>query len=146
MVPTRAFALTQKEAANGSTIVKGQFSISGMMCRALFDFGATHSYVSMNMIDKWSMPCKLFEHNFSTMLQSRDMMLSTRWLLSTPITIEGRECLADLIELSIQVYDFILGMDWLSKHWAMMDGRKKTMEFIPEEGEIFSIRGDVAGF
>ncbi|XP_062075873.1 uncharacterized protein LOC133780001 [Humulus lupulus] len=49
-----------------------------------------------------------------------------------PISVEGREFLADLIELSIRDYDVILGMDWLSKHGATIDCRKKTVEFRPK--------------
>ncbi|XP_062113170.1 uncharacterized protein LOC133824307 [Humulus lupulus] len=74
------------------------------------------------------------------------MMLSTRWLPSTPITIEGRECPTDLIELSILDYDAILGMNWLSKHGVTIDHQKKDVEFRPEEGEIFSFKGEVVGF
>ncbi|XP_062075655.1 uncharacterized protein LOC133779754 [Humulus lupulus] len=98
LVPAQIFALTRNEAANSNTIFIGQLSITGMMCRVLIDSGVAHSYVSMNMIDKLGMPCKLVEHSFSTMLPSGDMMMSTRWLQSAPITIERRECLADLIE------------------------------------------------
>ncbi|XP_062116820.1 uncharacterized protein LOC133830766 [Humulus lupulus] len=111
LVSARVFALTQNEAANSNTVVSSQLSISGVMCRVLIYFGATHSYVSMNVIDKLIIPCKLFEHSFSTMLPSGDMTLSTRWLSSTPIMIEGRECPADIIELSIPNYDVIHGMD-----------------------------------
>ncbi|XP_062086238.1 uncharacterized protein LOC133792353 [Humulus lupulus] len=146
LVLARVFALTQKEAANSNALVTDQLLISGMICRVLIDSGVTYSYVSMNMIDKLGMPCKLFEHRFSAMLPSGEMMLSTRWLQLAPIIIEGRECSTDLIELSIPDYDAILCMDWLSKHGAMIDCWKKTVEFRLEEGEIFSFKGKVAGF
>ncbi|XP_062118821.1 uncharacterized protein LOC133832501 [Humulus lupulus] len=146
LVPTRVFALTHNEAANSNIIVTGQLPISGMMCKVLIDFGAAHSYVSMNMIDKLGMPCKLSEYSFSTMLLSVDMMLSTRWLLSAPITIEGRECPTDLIELNIPDYDAILGMDWLSKHGATIYCRKKIVDFRPKEGELFSFKRELACF
>ncbi|XP_062093894.1 uncharacterized protein LOC133799922 [Humulus lupulus] len=132
LVPAWVFALTQNEAANSNTVVIGHLPKSGMLCRVLIDSGVTHSYVSMNVIDKLSMPFKLFEHSISTMLPLGDMMLSTMWLPSMPITIEVRECPADLIKLSIPVYDVILGMDLLSKHGATIDCRKKTVEFRPK--------------
>ena len=37
-------------------------------------------------------------------------------------------------------------MDWLSKHGATIDCRKKIVEFRPKEGEVFSFKGEVAGF
>ncbi|XP_062085855.1 uncharacterized protein LOC133791961 [Humulus lupulus] len=109
------------------------------MCRFLVDSRATHSYVSMNVIDKLSMPYKLFEHNFGTMLPSGDMMLPNKWLASTPVIVEDRECPADLIELSIPNYDVILGMDWLSKHGATIYYRKKTVGFRPKEEEVIPL-------
>ncbi|XP_062104832.1 uncharacterized protein LOC133816256 [Humulus lupulus] len=80
------------------------------------------------------------------MIPLGDMMLSTRWLQSAPITIEGRECPIDLIELNIPYYDAMLGIDWLSKHGAKIDCQKKTMEFRPEEGGLFSFKGEVVAF
>ncbi|XP_062103554.1 uncharacterized protein LOC133814635 [Humulus lupulus] len=111
LVPARVFSLTQKEASNSNTIVTSQLPISGMICRVLIDSGVTHSYVAMNVIDKLGFPCKLFEHSFSAMLPSGDIMSSTRWLQSFSIVVEGRECPADLIELDIPDYDSIFGMD-----------------------------------
>ena len=65
----------------------------------------------MNVIDRMNMPCKMFEHTFSTLLTSGDMVLSTKWLPSTPVIVEGRKFPADLIELGIPDYDVILVMD-----------------------------------
>ena len=33
----------------------------------------------------------------------------------------------DLIALPFHAFDLILGMDWLSKHWAIVDCDKKTI-------------------
>ena len=38
-----------------------------------------------------------------------------------------REFFADLLTLSFHEFDLILGMDWLSKHWAIVDCDKKTV-------------------
>ena len=44
-----------------------------------------------------------------------------------PIVIQDREFSADLIALPFQEFDLILGMDWLSKHKAILDCGKKTV-------------------
>ena len=41
--------------------------------------------------------------------------------------IHDRELLVDLIVLPFHEFDFILGMDWLSKHPAIVDCGKKTV-------------------
>ena len=44
-----------------------------------------------------------------------------------PIVIQDREFSTDLIALTFQEFDLILGMDWLSKHKAILDCEKKTV-------------------
>ena len=44
-----------------------------------------------------------------------------------PSKAHDREFSVDLITLPFHEFDLILGMDWLSKHWAMVDCDKKTV-------------------
>ena len=44
-----------------------------------------------------------------------------------PIMIHDRKFFADLIAFPFHEFDLILGMDWLSKHRAIVDCDKKTV-------------------
>ena len=44
-----------------------------------------------------------------------------------PLVIHDREFSVDLIALPFHEFDLILGMDWLSKHRAIIDCDKKTI-------------------
>ena len=44
-----------------------------------------------------------------------------------PLMVHDREFSVDLIAFSFHEFDFILGMDWLSKHRAMVDCDKKMV-------------------
>ena len=44
-----------------------------------------------------------------------------------PIAIQAREFLVDLIPLPFREFDLILGMDWLSKHRAIVDCGQKII-------------------
>ena len=44
-----------------------------------------------------------------------------------PIVIQAREFIADLITLPFREFDLILGMDWLTKHRAIVDCGQKTV-------------------
>ena len=44
-----------------------------------------------------------------------------------PKVIQDREFSVDLIALLFQEFDLIMGMDWLSKHKAILDCEKKTI-------------------
>ena len=43
-----------------------------------------------------------------------------------PLMVHDREFSVDLIALPFHEFDLILGMDWLSKHQAIVDCNKKT--------------------
>ena len=47
------------------------------------------------------------------------------YLQNCPVLIENRELLADLVLLDVMDFDVFLGMDWLSKHYAIVDYRRK---------------------
>ena len=44
-----------------------------------------------------------------------------------PLMVHDREFLVDLLALPFHEFDLILGMDWLSKHRAIVDCDKKTI-------------------
>ena len=54
--------------------------------------------------------------------------------------IEGRVLIVDLIELAMEDYDMILGMDWLSKNGATIDCKRKMMMFasVGEEPSVLA--------
>ena len=57
-----------------------------------------------------------------------------------PIKIQEYEFLGDLIELSFREFDVILGMDWLSRHRAIVDCRIKRVTLrTPNDSEVVFI-------
>ena len=42
-------------------------------------------------------------------------------LQGCPVLIEGRELPVDLVLLDVMDFNVILGMDWLSQHYTMVD-------------------------
>ena len=58
------------------------------------------------------------------------------------VDIEGRQLVANLIELPVLEFDIILGMDWLSQHRAVIDCFAKMIIFRPEGQDEFMYQGD----
>ena len=56
--------------------------------------------------------------------------------------IEDRELLADLVLLDVMDFDVILGMDWLSQHFATVDCQRKEVIFRISNDEEFKLVGD----
>ena len=57
-----------------------------------------------------------------------------------PIKIREYEFMGDLIELSFREFNLILGMDWLSRHQAIVDCRMKRVTLrTPNDDEVIFI-------
>ena len=57
----------------------------------------------------------------------RHIVRVNRVYKNRPLMVHDREFSVDLIALPFHEFDLILGMDWLSKHWAIIDCDKKTI-------------------
>lgn len=56
---------------------------------------------------------------------------------SCPVKVDGKDLFADFIPLLVMDFDIILGMDWLSNHYAILDYRNKKVTFhIPGTAEF----------
>ncbi|GKV13897.1 hypothetical protein SLEP1_g24858 [Rubroshorea leprosula] len=72
---------------------------------------------------------------------TRGVMTTREVCRTVDIYVDGRQLSASLFVLDISDFDIILGMDWLSKHFASIDCHRKWVIFnIPGEPE-FSFQG-----
>ena len=94
---------------------------------ALIDPGSTHSYVCIeHLFDKMIAVEKLSYDMHVTSPLGHSVNVN-RVYKNCPIIIHDREFSVDLITLPFREFDLILGMDWLSKHQAIIDCDKKTV-------------------
>ena len=94
---------------------------------ALIDLGSTHSYVCIgHVFDKVTVVEQLSYDMHVTSPLGHNVNVN-RVYRNCPIVIQDREFSADLIALPFREFDFILGMDWLSKHKTILDCEKKTV-------------------
>ena len=74
-----------------------------------------------------------------------ELVVSRRWIRALPVIVDGRELSVDLIELSMEDFDMIFGMDWLVRYGATIDCRKKMVTFKLEGEDPFVFVGVVHG-
>ena len=60
-----------------------------------------------------------------------------------PLTVDGRELHIDVMELEIDDFDLILGMDVLEKYGANINCKTKTVTFAPEGEMPFMFLGTI---
>ena len=78
-------------------------------------------------------------------MPSGEVVLSSRIVRGVPIKIEDKELEGDLIELVIKDFDVILGMDWLARHGATIDCRRKKVTFDTPDGQKLCFMGQASG-
>ena len=94
---------------------------------ALIDPESTHSYVCIEYVfDKMTVVEQLSYDMHVTSPLGHSVNVNSVYK-NCHIIIHDQEFSADLIALPFHEFDLILGIDWLSKHRAIIDCDKKTI-------------------
>ena len=116
-----------REDQYGPEVIAGTFSLYDIEMHALIDPGSTHSYMCIeHILDKVLTMEKLAYDMHVTSPLGHNVSVNSVYR-NYPIVIQVREFLADLITLPFREFDLILGMDWLTKHQAIVDYGQKTV-------------------
>ena len=127
IAPSRAYAMQAREDQDAPDVIAGISSLYDIKMYALIDPGSTHSYVCIeHVFDKVPAVEKLAYDMHVTSPLGNNVSVN-RVYINCLIVIQVREFLADLITFPFREFDLILGMDWLTKHRAIVDYGQKTV-------------------
>ncbi|XP_073017913.1 uncharacterized protein [Primulina eburnea] len=131
------FAMTQKEADDSNDVVAGTILINEMPAYVLFDFGATHSFISKRFTKKLRLIPEILVEPFRVATPTSKTIETHRVHRDCEICINDHLFQAELIQLNMVEFDAILGMNWLSKNHAIVDCRLKNVKLrAPNQEEI----------
>jgi hypothetical protein len=105
----------------------GIFSVYNQPALILFDFGASHSFISQ----KFSAKCQLlFYHSKgSFMIATPGGKIATNQLnQSVPIQLGSHIVKATLLVLGLENVDIILGANWMTLHQVVLDIASRNVE------------------
>ena len=123
----QAYSIKAREDQDAPEVIAGIFSLYDFKMHALIDLGSTHSYVCMeHVFEKVPMMEKLAYDMHVTSPLGHSVSVNSVYR-NCPIIIQAREFLAYLITLPFREFDLILGMDWLTKHRAIVDYGQKIV-------------------
>ena len=94
---------------------------------ALIDPRSTHSYICIEHVFDKIPTMEQLAYDMDVASPLGHSVNVNNVYRNCPIFIQAREFLADLITIPFREFDFILGMDWLSKHRAIVDCGQKTV-------------------
>ena len=116
-----------REDSDAPEVIAGIFSLYDIEMHALIDPSSTHSYVCTEHLFDKIPSIEQLEYDMHVTSPLGHSVNVNQVYKNCPIMIHDRKFSADLIALPFHEFDFILGMDWLSKHQAIVDYDKKTV-------------------
>lgn len=132
------------EAKNSSDVIKGNLSINSIPAKVLFDFYASHSFISRPFVAKRYLVTHDTPKPFKII--SLDMqMTSNGFVENASVKLGSYSFLASPIVLGNSYIDLILGMDFLAINKAFIDCEAKEVNLThpSEDVIIFAARDDM---
>ncbi|XP_073039363.1 uncharacterized protein [Primulina eburnea] len=129
--------MTQKEADDANEVVSGTILIQQVPAYALFDCGATHSFISNRFARKLGYKSDNLTEPFRIATPTSRAIETHEIYRDCKISINDQTFSADLIQLIMVDFDIILGMDWLAKNNVIVDCKGKKVRLItPNQEEV----------
>ncbi|XP_073133403.1 uncharacterized protein [Henckelia pumila] len=120
-VKGRVFAMEDDQVDPNTTIVTGMINVSSNPAHVLIYTGATHSFISVEFVNKSGLVPDKSISGFSISLPSGEELSSDLIIRGCSVQMQSHELLADLIILNMSDFDVIFGMDWLSRYEATIN-------------------------
>ena len=116
-----------REDQDATGVIAGNFTLYNIEMHALIDPGSTHSYLCIKQLSDKLPPVEPLAYDMLVTSPLGHSVRVNRLYKNYPLMVHDREFLVDLIAIPFHEFDLILGMDWLFKHWAIVDCDKKTV-------------------
>ncbi|CAL9218579.1 unnamed protein product, partial [Arabidopsis halleri] len=131
----RAFTIIEPGEPSSRPIT-GTLFVGGVECHVLFDTGASHCFVSPELAARAKM-CSKTDASLGFVEVAGGKLLTIHGRASgVDVQIEGESMPVDLIICSVELYDVILGMDWLGKFRAHLDYHRGRVKFDRSSGKL----------
>ncbi|XP_070017076.1 uncharacterized protein [Nicotiana sylvestris] len=124
----RYYALPARtEVIASDSVITGIVPVCHRDASVLFDLGSTYPYVSSYFAPYLGISRDSLSSPVYMSIPVRDSPIVDRVYQSCLITLSGYDTQADLLLLNMVDFNVILGMDWLSPHYAILDCHAKTV-------------------
>jgi hypothetical protein len=119
----------------GASVLTGTFSINDTPVKILFDSGATHSFISENLLGKLGL---MGSHTKSAckIITPGGNISSHTLALGVPLKLGSNIIQPHLITINLEGMDVILGMDWMTRHKVVLDISDRVVAInLPKVGQ-----------
>lgn len=103
--------------------------INGIQFIAIIDTGATHSFVSLDFVEKLALKLSLMVESMVIDTPYNSSMTTSWVCLNCPLTIYGKSFRMKLVCLPLNQINIMLGMNWLEFNHAHINYFDKRYHF-----------------
>jgi hypothetical protein len=104
--------------------------INNQTIAILIDSGASHSYIDPKMVESFHLPRSKHGKSWLVQLATGDKRKFNEMVKSCLMDMNGLNTKVDLNILPLGSYDYIIGMDWLDQHHALLDCHNKEFTYL----------------
>jgi hypothetical protein len=140
-VPRIYAALDNKKAEFRSHMIEVEGKINKQTIIILIDLGDSHSYIDLKMVERLHLPRSKLGKSLLVQLATRDKRKINEMVKAFLMAMNGLHTREDLNIIPLGSYDFLIGMDWLDQHHAILDYYNKAFSCLDEEGNLRTIQG-----
>jgi len=134
-------ALDDRQAEYQPNMVEFEGKISDLSVAVLIDPRATLSYVSPKVVEHYKLQPVKFKNPWLVQRATRAKRRVLAKINNYPLTIAGQLVVAYLNVLPLGSYNVLIGMDWLEKHWSLVNCKTKTIYYKYDFGEKQEMQG-----
>jgi hypothetical protein len=111
---------TMSDIPEGASVLTGTFSINDTPVKILFDSGATHSFISENLLGKLGLMGSHTKSAYKVITPGGNISSHTI-ALGVPLKLGSKTIQSHLITINLEGMDVILGMDWMTRPKVVLD-------------------------
>jgi hypothetical protein len=134
--PKQMIGITRgaEEAEDALGVVLGEFLVQSFLATILFDFGASHSFISSYFVETHDIPTVALKRPLITKSPGGHIPCHLG-VINIPIILSGVVFPTSLVVLNSRGIDVILGMDWLTKYRGNIACAERTVTITNHRGK-----------
>lgn len=128
------FALKDRQVEYQPTMVEFEGKICNHVASILIDPEESMSYISPKLVKSCHLQVSKFKNLWSVQLATGEERRVIEKVEDYPIELVGQPIKVNINIFPLCSYDVLIGMNWLEKHWSLVNCKSKTISFTDEGG------------